>query len=212
MEKAEWLLFRISSEEPKGIFRKQCRDDKDKNRGFAYLDKIICKNTRRKFPTFKRKSGRIALQLAPSLLSFALGPGLLHFKDIHLSTSLVCFFFISVSLPSISSLWPTWFMLGFSNGKVHLFAFLGSWTANKYATKTVARLKGGTREEVPCPAQMNAVTKANTTVWWKWMTISLGQASVASSVAWPCSYRQRKLQLVFSWGAFHPAGGKVMFF
>lgn len=92
MEKAELLLFRISSEEPKGIFRKQCRDDRDKNRGFAYLDKIICKNTRRKFPTFKRKSGRIALQLAPSLLSFALGPGLLHFKDIHLSTSLVCFF------------------------------------------------------------------------------------------------------------------------
>lgn len=101
------------------------RGDTDKRWGFAYLDKILCKNTRRKFPTFKRKSGRIALQLAPSLLSFALGPGFLHFKNIHLSTSFVCFFFISASLPSISSLWPSWFTLGLSNDKSPFICFLG---------------------------------------------------------------------------------------
>lgn len=140
------------------------RGDTDKRWGFAYLDKILCKNTRRKFPTFKRKSGRIALQLAPSLLSFALGPGFLHFKNIHLSTSFVCFF-------SSQHLCPPFLHCGlhgsrwvFPMTKVHLFAFLGSWTANKDATKTVARLKRGNREEVPCPAQINALTKANTAV------------------------------------------------
>lgn len=83
------------------------------------------------------------------------------------SPQALCVFFISASLPSISSLWPSWFMLSFSNDKVHLFAFLGSWTAKKDATKTVARLKGGNREdrEVSSPAQMNAITKANTAAW-----------------------------------------------
>lgn len=54
----------------------------DKRSIFADLDKVPCKNTRRKAHTFKKKSDRIALKLAPSLLTFALGPALLPFKDI----------------------------------------------------------------------------------------------------------------------------------
>lgn len=41
------------------------------------------------------------------------------------SPQALCVFFISASLPSISSLWPSRFMLGFSNDKTLLICFLG---------------------------------------------------------------------------------------
>lgn len=81
------------------------------------MDKTLCKNPKRKAHTFKKKSERTALQLAPSLLTFALGPALLPFKDtLHLHK---LFVFVSSQ-----HLWPSslhcglqrllpWFMPGF---------------------------------------------------------------------------------------------------
>jgi len=83
------------------------------------LDKILHKKSRRKAHTFKKKADRTVLKLASSLLTSALGPALLRFKDI-LRLHKLCVFVSSQHLcpPSLHcglQRFLPWFMLGFCN-------------------------------------------------------------------------------------------------